>query len=461
MVINDKANKIIELLQTAGYKAYLVGGCVRDAYMGIPPKDWDICTSATPEEMREVFKDYKIYNTGEKHGTLTVNVNDELFEVTTFRKDGRYTDARHPDSVEFIDDIKDDLARRDFTINAIAYNYQESHIDPFGGCKDIRNNIIRCVGNPEERFKEDALRILRALRFAARYGLKIEDKTLSAMYNLTLSGALHKIAKERIREELIKIIDAPYAYNILHQYYGIICNVIPYLGDCVGFNQNNKYHEFDVYEHSLQALKNYISVSGDDTNIKIALLLHDIGKPECYTEDENGGHFHGHPAISKKRAEYVLNTLRFSNMDKADILMLVENHDIHIEATKRCVHKAVCKFGPENLGRIFQMQKADILAHSPLNRDARYEKIIIKEGFLREIIDEDACFSLKDLAINGTDIINTGIPQGKMVGETLDFLLRAVMDGCSNDRRTLLKLTEEYKEYIHSPKYVNTGEGAK
>lgn len=461
MFINVNANIIIELLQDAGYKAYLVGGCVRDAYMGIAPKDWDICTSATPDEMRKVFKDYKIYNTGEKHGTLTVNVNNELFEVTTFRKDGQYSDARHPDSVEFINDIKGDLARRDFTINAIAYNYQENHVDPFDGCKDICSNIIRCVGDPEERFKEDALRILRALRFAARYGFKIEDKTLSAMYNLTLSGALHKIAKERIREELIKIIDAPYAYDILHQYYGIICNVIPYLGECVGFNQNNKYHSFDVYEHSLQALKHYIDNGGSDVNIKIALLLHDIGKPDCYTEDENGGHFYGHPEVSKKKAEYIFNVLRFSNKDKEDLLMLIENHDIHIEPTKRCVHKAVCKFGPENLHRLFQMQKADILAHSPLNRDNRYEKILKKEEFLKEIVEEDACFSLKDLAINGTDIIKAGIPQGKMVGETLNFLLRAVMDGCSNDRVTLLNLVKEYKEYIHAPKYVNTGDGAK
>lgn len=450
---NDCAALIVAELRAAGFDAYIVGGCVRDSLLGTEPKDWDICTSATTEDMRWVFNGYRIYSTGEKHGTLTIGLNDEYFEVTTFRKDGKYSDSRHPDTVEFVTDIKEDLLRRDFTINAIAFNNTEGYIDPYGGQEDINNRIIRCVGYPEDRFSEDPLRVLRALRFAAKLGFSIDNATVVAMYNCVAMQRLNTVSKERIRDELVKIITAPYAYDILHQYYGIIAKVVPYIKECIGFNQNNKYHSFDVYEHSLQALKNY---PGDDGNIKIALFLHDIGKPYCYTEDENGGHFHGHPAISKKKTEYILDTLRFSNKDKDDIIMLVENHDIHIEPTKKCVHRAVCNFGAENLYRLFQMQKADILAHSPLNRDDRYKRIITKELLLKEIVEEASCFSLKDLAVKGKDLIAIGIPQGKEIGATLQYLLNAVIDGRENNKEILLDLAKEYIWYQRTGDAVKT-----
>ena len=289
---------ILSKLNNCGYEAYIVGGCVRDSIIGTTPHDWDICTSALPEQVMEVFEGYKIIPTGLKHGTVTIIIDDAQYEVTTYRIDGKYEDNRHPKEVSFTSDLKEDLSRRDFTINAMAYNPSIGLVDYFGGKKDIRKKLIKCVGNPDERFNEDALRIMRTLRFASTYGFVITEETSSAVHcNVAL---LNNIAKERINTELCKLLCGEGVLEILLNYNDVISTIIPELKPCIGFNQNNRYHQYTVYDHIAHAVSNY---TGEDMVVKVALLLHDIGKPTCYTEDENGGHFHGHGVPSSEIAK--------------------------------------------------------------------------------------------------------------------------------------------------------------
>ena len=324
IIIPKDVEKIIEHLNSAGYEAYVVGGCVRDSIMEKTPHDWDICTSATPEVVKSLFSHTTDY--GMKHGTITVFADKEGYEITTFRAETDYSDHRHPDTVEFVADLKSDLSRRDFTINALAYNNKLQLIDMFNGLDDIRNQTIRCVGNADERFKEDAVRILRALRFAATVGFDIEDKASEAIhYNVHL---LKYIAEERKRDELMKLLGGNYTTKILLEYSDVIAEVIPEIQLCVGFNQNNRYHCYDVYEHMVHAVENGITPIE-----KFALLIHDIGKPHCYTENKNGGHFYGHPAISEEIAKDVVTHLKFDNDSKKAVLELVKYHDIEIPVT--------------------------------------------------------------------------------------------------------------------------------
>lgn len=288
------ARAVLLNLRYENHEAYVVGGCVRDSLLGKEPKDWDICTSATPDEVKELMhrRGIKTIDTGLQHGTVTVDMGTVgKYEVTTFRIDGNYTDGRHPDYVEFTESIYKDLSRRDFTINAMAYN-SAGLIDPFHGRDDLQAGIIRCVGNPDERFEEDALRILRALRFAATYGFSIEEQTAAAIHKD--AWMLKRIAAERINGELCKMLLGDGILNVLLNFSDVIATIIPEMEPCIGFEQNNKYHQYTVYEHIAHAVANY---KGTDVSVKVALLLHDIGKPQCYTEDENGGHFHGHGVV--------------------------------------------------------------------------------------------------------------------------------------------------------------------
>lgn len=430
--------KIIEHLNSAGYEAYVVGGCVRDSIMEKTPHDWDICTSATPEVVKSLFSHTTDY--GMKHGTITVFADKEGYEITTFRAETDYSDHRHPDTVEFVADLKSDLSRRDFTINALAYNNESQLIDMFNGLDDMRNQMIRCVGNADERFKEDALRILRALRFAATLGFDIEDKTSEAIhYNVHL---LKYIAEERKRDELMKLLGGNYTTKILLEYSDVIAEVIPEIQLCIGFNQNNRYHCYDVYEHMVHAVENGITPIE-----KFALLIHDIGKPHCYTEDKNGGHFYGHPAISEEIAKDVVNHLKFDNDSKKAVLELVKYHDIEIPVTKKSVLKLLNRLGEERALQLMDIKLADILAHAPGTQDALIEKWKIFNRLLGEVLVEGNCFSRKNLAVNGNDIKALGVSEGPEIGRIIQTLMGEVMsEQLANEKEVLLNRANELKE---------------
>ena len=430
--------KIIEHLNNAGYEAYVVGGCVRDSIMEKTPHDWDICTSAAPEVVKALFSHTTDY--GMKHGTITVFVEKEGYEITTFRAETDYSDHRHPDTVEFVTDLKSDLSRRDFTINALAYNNESQLIDMFEGLADIRNQIIRCVGNADERFKEDALRILRALRFAATLGFDIENKTSEAIHhNVHL---LKYIAEERKRDELMKLLDGNYTTKILLEYSDVIAEVVPEIQLCIGFNQNNRYHCYDVYEHMVHAVENGITPIE-----KFALLIHDIGKPHCYTEDEKGGHFYGHPAISEEIAQDVVSHLKFDNDSKRTILELVKYHDIEIPVTKKSVLKWLNRLGEERTLQLMDIKLADILAHAPGTQNALIEKWKTFNRLLGEALVEGDCFSRKKLAVNGNDIKALSVSEGPEIGRIIQTLMDEVMsEQLVNEKEVLLNRANELKE---------------
>lgn len=438
IIIPKDVEKIIERLNSAGYEAYVVGGCVRDSIMEKTPHDWDICTSATPEVVKSLFSHTTDY--GMKHGTITVFADKEGYEITTFRAETDYSDHRHPDTVEFVADLKSDLSRRDFTINALAYNNESQLIDMFNGLDDIRNQMIRCVGNADERFKEDALRILRALRFAATLGFDIEDKTSEAIhYNVHL---LKYIAEERKRDELMKLLGGNYTTKILLEYSDVIAEVIPEIQLCIGFNQNNRYHCYDVYEHMVHAVENGITPIE-----KFALLIHDIGKPHCYTEDKNGGHFYGHPAISEEIAKDVVDHLKFDNDSKKAVLELVKYHDIEIPVTKKSVLKLLNRLGEERALQLMDIKLADILAHAPGTQDALIEKWKIFNRLLGEVLVEGNCFSRKNLAVNGNDIKALGVSEGPEIGRIIQTLMGEVMsEQLANEKEVLLNRANELKE---------------
>lgn len=438
IIIPKDVEKIIEHLNSAGYEAYVVGGCVRDSIMEKAPHDWDVCTSATPEVVKSLFSHTTDY--GMKHGTITVFADKEGYEITTFRAETDYSDHRHPDTVEFVTDLNSDLSRRDFTINALAYNNKSQLIDVFNGLDDIRNQIIRCVGNADERFKEDALRILRALRFAATLGFDIEDKTSEAIhYNVHL---LKYIAEERKRDELMKLLGGNYTTKILLEYSDVIAEVIPEIQLCVGFNQNNRYHCYDVYEHMVHAVENGITPIE-----KFALLIHDIGKPHCYTEDKKGGHFYGHPAISEEIAKDVVNHLKFDNDSKKTILELVKYHDIEIPITKKSVLKLLNRLGEERALQLMDVKLADILAHAPGTQDALIEKWKIFNRLLGEVLVEEDCFSRKNLAVNGNDIKALGVAEGPEIGQIIQTLMDEITsEQIANEKEVLLNRANELKE---------------
>lgn len=437
------ARTIVQGLRYANYDAYVVGGCVRDSLLGLEPKDWDICTSATPEEMKEYFSrcSVRTIDTGLKHGTITVDMERSgKFEVTTFRIDNHYSDGRHPDSVDFTESIYLDLARRDFTINAMAFN-QAGLIDPYHGRVDLENKVIRCVGNPDDRFNEDALRILRALRFASTYGFQIEDKTKESIHRN--KGNLNNISAERIQSELCKMLFGKGILEILLEFSDVITTVIPELKPCIGFQQSNPYHQYDVYEHIAHAVANY---TGTDISVKVALLLHDIGKPYCYTEDEKGGHFHGHAVPSKDISEEVLNRLRFDNKTKGEVLDLVLYHDSLIEPTTKTVKRWLNKIGEHRLSQLIDVRLADIYAHAEGTQESRIKRCNDIKAIMEEAIKQEQCFSIKDLAINGKDIMSFGVPEGKIVGDTLQFILNMVISG--DIENTIEAQMEEVKKYL-------------
>lgn len=433
--------ELLDILESEGYEAYIVGGCVRDTFLGRAPHDWDICTSALPESVVSLLRcsDIKTIETGIQHGTVTACLHDGSYEITTFRLDGEYSDNRRPDRVEFVDDVREDLSRRDFTINAMAYSDADGLIDPWGGYGDLDAKLIRCVGNPNDRFGEDALRIMRALRFASTYGFKIEEETAAAIHRN--KELLKNISAERIQTELCKMLCGKGVLDILLEYKDVMAVIIPELGPCIGFNQNNPYHIYDVYDHIAHAVANY---KGNDISIKMALLLHDIGKPECYTEDERGGHFYCHGAFSKFYAEKIMDHLKFDNKTRGEVIDLVQYHDSDIYPGVRTVRRWLNKIGPEMLDKLIHVKIADIYAHSEKNLEQMRDNVLFVKLIAKDIVAQQQCFQLKDLAVNGHDIVSLGY-EGPVVGKVLKHLLNAVMDeAVENSKDTLMKEAERY-----------------
>lgn len=435
------AKRIIGNLTKHGFEAYIVGGCVRDSLLGCCPKDWDICTSATPEIVKELHS--RTIDTGLKHGTVSVIESDGIYEVTTFRIDGVYSDNRRPDRVRFVTDLKMDLSRRDFTVNAMAYNDETGLIDYYGGISDLKEHKIKCVGNADDRFDEDALRILRAIRFSAVYDFSIEHDTSRAIHDkVTL---LRNIASERIQSEVCKtIIFGQRAADILLEYSDVVSTIVPEIAPCIGFVQNNKFHKYDVYEHMVRAMDAY---TGHSLPVKFALLIHDIGKPLCYTEDENGGHFYGHSVPSHNIAERVVDRLKFDNKTKEAVLELILYHDSVIEPTAKTVKRWLNKIGAERLSQLLDVKMADIAAHADNTQTARINQYLAVREIAKEVIASEQCFRPKDLEINGRDVMSLGVEEGKRVGKILNCLLEGVISGdIDNTYEALLKCAREIIE---------------
>ena len=436
MKIPERAQVIFQKLESAGYECFLVGGCVRDMLMGKKPHDIDITTNAEPDETKRVFADFHTLDIGIKHGTVTVIVNGEPVEITTYRTESEYTDGRHPDKVIFTRSIRDDLSRRDFTCNAIAYNPQVGLVDPFGGTNDIESKTLRCVGIAEERFREDFLRILRALRFASCLGFTIEKDTAKAMH--TCKELINIVSPERIFTEISKLLCGKNAGTILAEYSEILAVALPEIKDMKGFQQHNFHHIYDVLNHTAKVVDS-ISPTVD---LRLAALFHDCGKPDCFSIDEKGvGHFYSHASISGRKAEEALTRLRCDNTTREKVVKLVKIHDSPIELDSKVIKKKLQKYGEEILFDLIKLQRADNMGLSPefLYRQETYDKL---EEIARQIIEENQCFSLKDLAVNGNDMISLGL-KGKDIGSALDELLKAVIEEkCANDRESLI-------EYYH------------
>ena len=436
----EQVRFVLSKLSACGYEANIVGGCVRDSILGLAPKDWDITTSALPQETEQALAGCKLIETGLKHGTVTALINGIPLEITTYRIDGDYSDNRHPDSVTFTRSLKEDLARRDFTVNALAYHEKDGIIDYFGGLKDLQNKLIRCVGEPDKRFDEDGLRILRALRFSSVLGFDIDFSTSQSIGKK--KDLLRNIAAERLASELLKLICGKNAEQILRQYPTVFGEFLPEILPTVGFEQHNPYHVYDVWEHTIHS----VSAIEPTPVLRLAMLLHDIGKPDCYTQDEIGiGHFYGHPQKSSEIAATVLKRLRLDNDTIKQVTTLVKYHDLPLMSSTKWIKKQLNKLGEPTFRQLLLVHAADTKAHAPqaLSNLQYLDKI---EGILNEVIAQGQCFSLKDLDVNGSDLMEIGITEGTQIGAVLKQLLSAVMkETCPNGKEALLNLAEKLK----------------
>lgn len=433
----------INLLQSAGFEAYAVGGCVRDSLLGKTPNDWDITTSAKPENMKSVFADFHCIDTGIKHGTVTVVIVGEPLEITTFRLDGEYEDNRHPKSVTFTSDLGADLGRRDFTVNAMAYSKMTGTVDLFGGQNDLKNKIIRCVGDPDRRFNEDALRILRALRFASALDFEIEEKTAQSL--LKNRALLGNISEERIAKELLKLVCGKGAKRILTDFAPVLFEILPELQPMYKNSHDNPHHCYDIYEHTLIAVE---SIDPEPT-LRFAMLLHDCGKPAVKKFDENGvAHFYGHQRISAEISAQILARLKVSNKFRDEILFLVSNHDRWelYENTEK-MPRYLSKFGLDGMLNLLKVMRADVLAQSPEYR-YRLDQIADAEEIAKNLAAQKPCLSLSELQINGRTLMDIGIPQGRKLGAVLAQLLDEVIDGVTKNTQEALttRAREIYRE---------------
>ena len=430
------ARRILQALHAGGYEAWLVGGCVRDLLRGVPPHDWDICTNARPEETARCFADRRLIETGLKHGTVTVLEDGEPYEITTYRTEGPYSDHRRPDFVRFVSSLEADLARRDLTMNAIAMGLDGALRDPFGGAADIQAGRIRCVGEPACRFQEDGLRVMRALRFGAVFGYTIEARTAQALR--AHRDTLDRVSAERIRAELCKLLAGPRAGSVLRQYPEVFCQFWPQLEPLVRLEQHNPWHCWGGWEHTIRALE---STPGDVT-LRLAVLLHDTGKPDCRSTDGDGiDHFYGHPARSAQLAEEMLQALKFDNKTRERVVTLVEHHDARIPCQERSIRRWLGRLGPEAFFQLLELQRADRMGQAPERAREPLAELARVRAQAEELLARGACFSLKDLAVNGRDVLAAGTAPGPEVGRVLDGLLERVISGeTPNERSALLKL---------------------
>lgn len=427
-----QARQALELLQAAGYEAYVVGGAVRDYARGETPHDWDITTSALPNETERVFAAFRLIETGLKHGTVTVLIGGVPLEITTYRVDGAYTDHRRPDAVRFTASLTEDLARRDFTMNAMAYSPAAGLQDPFGGREDLKNGLVRCVGEPARRFTEDGLRILRALRFASVLKMQLEPATAKAVHECREN--LRSIAAERVHTELTKLLCGAGVEGILLTYRDVLAVPLPEIVPMFDFAQHNPHHNKDVWAHTAAVT----AATPPEPVLRWAAFLHDIGKPPCFSLAADGvGHFYGHAQKSAELAEKILQRLRFDNGSWAEIVKLIRYHDLPIQPDKKQVKRLAGRLGVDSVRRLIALHKADTRGQSAIcqSRLAEYDRV---EQVLEEILAEQACFSLKDLAVNGRDVMALGL-KGPAIGRALQACLNAVMEEkLPNEKKALL-----------------------
>ena len=424
----------IDALEGAGFAAYAVGGCVRDSLLGLQPQDFDLCTNALPEQTERVFQDYRLILAGKKHGTVAVILGKNVVEITTFRTEGGYQDNRHPDWVKFVPDIEEDLSRRDFTVNAMAYSPTRGYADPFGGQEDLRSGILRAVGNPRMRFQEDALRILRGIRFAARYGFALDEETEKAMAEL--APLMDSLARERVFDELSKLLPRLDAVQ-LNRFAPILAQVIPELKPMIGFDQRSPPHAYDLMTHVGKVVE---KMPGDPA-LRWAALLHDVGKVPTFTQDATGrGHFYGHAQVSAQMAEAILQNLKAPNALRQEVVTLIGQHMTKQDADKRLLRRRLNKLGWDTLNKLLILQEADMASKGTPCDLGIFSRI---RSTLEELKEENACVTLKDLAVNGRDLMALGIT-GKALGQTLQFLLEQVMDeALPNEKQALLQKAME------------------
>ena len=420
----EKAKKVVNTIQAAGFEAYVVGGCVRDSVLGRQPQDWDITTSAKPEQVKALFP--RTIDTGLQHGTVTVMQDREGFEVTTYRIDGEYEDSRHPKEVVFTPNLEEDLKRRDFTINAMAYNEEKGLVDIFGGMEDIRFGRIRCVGRAEERFGEDALRMLRAIRFSAQLGYEIDEETKQGIRRL--APTLKNISAERIQTELVKMLVSPHPDYLRTAYdMGVTKVFFPEFDRAMETEQHHPHHMYSVGEHILHSLA-YVPA---DKVLRLTMLLHDIGKPDTLTIDEQGiTHFYNHESLSAEMAKGILRRLKFDNDTINMVYKLVMYHDYgnSVEPTLQIVRRAMNKIGEDAFPALFQVKYADMMAQSDYLRDEKLKRLENWKRLYTEVCEKEQCVSLKTLAVTGSDLIAAGMKPGKELGEVLQKLLQLVLD---------------------------------
>lgn len=458
----EKVNILIRRLEACGHEAFAVGGCIRDSIMGREPNDWDLCTSASPDEMKACFagfvwqpagaadcstagpaRECKIIETGLQHGTLTILLDGEAFEITTYRIDGEYSDGRHPDQVAFTRTLEEDLARRDFTVNAMAYNNSVGLVDPFGGRTDLAAGILRCVGDPVRRFTEDSLRILRCVRFASQLDYMIENSTSAAMYECL--PLIDRVAVERIRVEFEKLLCGPAAVRVLCDHRDIIAHIIPEIRPMFDLDQKNAYHVYDVWEHTLHVIENIPA----DPLLRLMAFFHDIGKPPTMTVVPNEkyvpgnapdadipgaaypewGHFYGHEAAGAEITNTVLRRLKFDNYSRDTICNVIDAHKIVFQPTERHARRLLHRLGEDQLRMLIQLELADVKSQNPVYTDERVKNIQAFGAALDAVLAAEQCFSLKHLAIGGCDLIELGVPQGREIGCILNALLEQVVDG--------------------------------
>lgn len=434
----SQVKNAIAKIESSGHETYIVGGCVRDRICNFDVHDWDVTTSATPNEIMGIFADYTTVETGTEHGTVTVIIQSMPIEITTYRIDGQYTDNRRPEQVIFTKNIQQDLSRRDFTINALAYSERTGIVDLFGGIDDIRKGIIRCVGEPDDRFTEDALRIMRALRFASVLDFKIESGTAESIHRN--KHLLKKISVERFQKELNGLLMGEAAERILNEYRDVIAEIIPEITPMFDFDQRTKYHNLDIWRHTAKS----VGESEKEIEVRLTMFFHDIGKPSSFSVDEHGvGHFYGHGKESTILTKKILKRLKYPTKTIEYVSKLVRYHDSVIHPNKKSVARWLNRLSEQGIRRLLFVKRADTIAHAP-EYIGRLDEIDSIEEVVDEVIKDEDCFSLKQLKVDGNDLIEIGITQGMKIGNTLKNLLDAVINlECKNDKDELLNLARK------------------